>query len=277
MTFLCLLLTVWLNVMDGISIVFIEQDVYLFSPSVWKYCTMTRERINTSFCTERVFIGHLGRRWAERGRMRTGLFVCIGYGFYRDGFGWLAQGERSLGVGAFLETKAGSHPSENFEREGGGVWDSFYLSVLVKIYGPSFPFISLLPPSILLSFLIPLSHEAPLPPPKKTHMSDLWQWGICMSTNRAQVQTQPLTPSIIPLTACLSCCVCLLSFVDVPFLPLRPLTCYLFFLSCVLYSGRPSPPPTCSVALWLPLRAPGPHIKGSMRISPITSELHTCT
>lgn len=158
-----------------------------FSP-VWIYCVVTQERINTSFCTERGVIGPLGAHRERRQKKKKCLwdFCLQWFQFYRDGFGWLAQGERSLGSGRFLENKGRlTFMTQKIERERGGVRESFYLSVLVKIYDLSF-FLS------SLSFHLPLHHPSSYfaffshhtisrssSSPKK-HPPDLWQWGIYM-------------------------------------------------------------------------------------------------
>lgn len=114
-----------------------------------------------------------------------------------------------------------------------------------------------------------------------------------MSTNRHRYKHTPHNPTNRPgslvvsvfqcrRSPCLCHRLCLLSFFVRPLsstLYYHFLTCYLLsFFLVWLYGSRLRFFPTCSVALWLPLIAPGPDIKGSMRISlSITSEVHTCT
>lgn len=153
------------------------RSLFIFFSPVWKYCIVTQERINMSFCTVSDVIGHWGGRWEERRGIWDISFGLLWFEFYRNGFGWWAQGERRSGSGRFLEEQWPAHirdkktKQKKWSRRG----ESFYLSVLVKIYDHCFPFISSLPPPTVsppppssalfaLFFLIIRSHEAPLPP-----------------------------------------------------------------------------------------------------------------
>lgn len=46
------------------------RSLFIFFSPVWKYCIVTQERINMSFCTERDVIGHLGAHWEEKPKER---------------------------------------------------------------------------------------------------------------------------------------------------------------------------------------------------------------
>lgn len=198
----------WLKVMDHISIIFIEQDVYLLFSPVWKYCFVTQERINSSFCTERGIIGHLGAHWEERQKC---IWDCClqWFQFYRDGYGWLAQGERSsLENKGRLTFMAAKKKKEKKKGDWGAVWESFYLSVRVKIYDLSFFLSSLashLPLHHSSSHFAFLSHHTisrSSSSPQKKHPSDRWQSGIYVSANRHRYKHTPHNPTQ------LSCCVC---------------------------------------------------------------------
>lgn len=169
-----------------------------FSP-VWKYLIVTQERINTSFCTERGVIGHLGAHWEERQKRNAyGIFVCNGFSFIGMVSGDWHKGRGVWGRGVFWKTKAGSHSWQKNrarERERRGMRE-FYLSVLVKIYDLSF-FLSS-PCSLLpLCFLLSSHYLTKLLFPQK-HPSDLWQWGIYMSTNRHRYKHTPHNPTKCP-------------------------------------------------------------------------------
>lgn len=89
----------------GSYLYYLLNKMFIYFSPVWKYCVVTWERINTSFCTERCVIGHLGAHWEKRIKKCIWDFCLQWFQFYRDGFGWLAQGERSLGSGRSLKNK----------------------------------------------------------------------------------------------------------------------------------------------------------------------------
>lgn len=190
----------WLKVMDHISIIFIEQDVYLLFSPVWKYCFVTQERINSSFCTERGIIGHLGAHWEERQKC---IWDCClqWFQFYRDGYGWLAQGERSSlenkGRLTFMAAKKKKKRKRAIEARYERVFiclSGWKFTIFLFSFHLSLPTSHcIIPPPTLLSFLITLSHEAPLPPRRNippTGDSQGFTW--------AQTGTGTNTPHIIP-------------------------------------------------------------------------------
>lgn len=168
-----------------------------FSP-VWKYCVVTQERINTGFCTELVVLlviwEPIGRR--DKKRNAYGIFVCNGFSFIGMVSGDWHKGRGVWGRGVFWKTKAGSHSWQKIEWERGGVWESFYLSVPVKIYDLSFFLSSLSFPPPTASSLLPLcflfsSHYlTKLLFPQKTSL-----WPVTVRDlhehKQAQVQTHP--------------------------------------------------------------------------------------
>lgn len=223
---------VWLKVLDHVSIIFIEQDLYLFFSPVWKYCIVTQERINTSFCTERDVIGHLGAHWeGKQKRNAYGIFVCNGFSFIGMVLGDWHKGRGVWGRGVFWKTKTGSHSWQKIEQARRGMREFLFVCPGENLRSLFFPFISLFPPPTASS-LHPLcslfsSHYLTklLFPPK--HPPDLWQWGICTSTGTN-------TPFIIPPTNRLSCCFCfsVLSFST----SLSPPLCLFLSLSHLLSS-----------------------------------------
>lgn len=139
---------VWLKGYGSYSYnIYWTRSLFIFFSPVWKYCIVTQERINMSFCTERDVIGHLGAHREEKPKERgkknkKGKYIwdfCLQwFEFYRNGFGWWAQGERRSGSGRFLENKGRltfmTKKNKTQSRRG----ESFYSSVLVKIYDHSF-------------------------------------------------------------------------------------------------------------------------------------------
>lgn len=138
-----------------------------FSP-VWKYCIVTQERINSGFCTEHGVIGHLGARWEMRQKLHLGFFVCNGFSFIG-----MVTGDWHKGRGAFWKTKDSSHPPwKKMKRLRRGMREFLFvcpgenLRSLFSSFHLAIPSSHcIIPPPTLLSFLITLSHEAPLPPP----------------------------------------------------------------------------------------------------------------
>ena len=116
------------RLMDHISMIFIKQDLYLFFFVQCENTVVTQERINMSFCTEHSVIGHLGA-YREGKQKKKRDFCLQWFQFYREVLGWLAQGERFLDNEGWLIILT----KKNASRQG-GVWERFYLSVLVKIY-----------------------------------------------------------------------------------------------------------------------------------------------
>lgn len=159
-----------------------------FSP-VWKYCIVTEERINTSFCTERDVIGHLGARWEKRPeRNAYGIFVCNGFSFIGMVSGDWHKGRGVWGWGVFWKTKAGSHSWQKIEQARRGMREFLFVCPGENLRSLFFPFISLFPPPTASS-LLPLcflfsSHYLTKLLFHQKHPSDLWQRGIYMCTNR---------------------------------------------------------------------------------------------
>ena len=166
---------------------------------------------------------------------------------------------------------------------------SFHLSSLFPPPSAS----SLLP--LCLSFLITLSHGAPLPPPspplrKKNIPLTCGIEGFTWAQTHRYKHT-PHNPTNRPGSLVVSVSMPPLPlivfffffFLHVPcpraptLLSLPHLLSSLSFLVW-LYCSRLRFFPTCSAALWLPSPRPGLDIKGSMSISlPSPSEVHTCT
>lgn len=277
------------------------RSLFIFFSPVWKYCIVTQERINTSFCTERDVIGHLGAHWeGKQKRNAYGIFVCNGFSFIGMVLGDWHKGRGVWGRGVFWKTKTGSHSWQKIEQARRGMREFLFVCPGENLRSLFFPFISLFPPPTAsslhpLCFLFSSHYLTKLLFPPK-HPPDLWQWGICTSTGTN-------TPFIIPPTNRLSCCFCvsvlsfstslspplclLFFFSHIPCL-LHPLfyhflTCFIFFIpSCLalLLSTTLfffSPEVLCSSLA--PSPRPRPDIKGSMNeyLPSVTSEVHTCT
>lgn len=257
-----------------------------FSPA-WKYCIVIQERINTCFCTECGVVGHLGaQQWERQKRNAYGIFVCNGFSFIGMVSGDWHKG-RGVWGRAFFGKQRPAHIHDKKWSERGGVWESFYLSVLVKIYELSF-------------FLSSLSSHLPLHHPS-SHFAFFSHHTISRSSSSpqnipltcdsegftwAQTATGTNTPPIIPSTAQVSCCVCvsmppfslslsppllLIIFArplsSTPTLLSLPHLLSSFFLSCLvlLLSTTLFSHMLCSSRA--PSPRPRPDIKGSMRIS----------
>lgn len=160
-----------------------------FSP-VWKFHIVTRERINTCFCTELGVTGHLGACWEEtNNRDAYGIFVCNGFSFIGMVSGDWHKGRGVWGRGVFWKTKAGSHSRQKIERDRGGVWEGFYLSVL----GENLRSLSCLssfslPSSRFLFFLYTSHYLTKLLFPLK---HSLWPATVRDLHEHKQVQTHP--------------------------------------------------------------------------------------
>lgn len=138
----------------GSYLYYLLNKMFIYFSPVWKYCVVTWERINTSFCTERGVIGHLGARWEKRIKKCIWDFCLQWFQFYRDGFGWLAQGERSLGSGRSLKNKGRlTFVAKKRRRK---EWERQCMRVFICLSGwkftivSHFAFISLFPPPSLI-------------------------------------------------------------------------------------------------------------------------------
>ena len=214
------------------------------------------------------------------------------------------KGRGVWGRGVFWKTKAGSHSRQENGASEAGVWESFYLSVPVKIYDLSLLLSSLIPLPTSLCIIPPptlpfFSHHTisrsssspPLPtPPKKNSPLTCGIEGFTWAQTHRYKHT-PHNPTNRPGSLVVSVSMPPLPlivfffffFLHVPcpraptLLSLPHLLSSLSFLVW-LYCSRLRFFPTCSAALWLPSPRPGLDIKGSMSISlPSPSEVHTCT
>lgn len=150
------------------------RSLFIFFSPVWKYCIVTQERINMSFCTVSDVIGHWGARRDERRGIWDISFGLQWFKFYRNGFGWWAQGESRSGSGRFLEEQWTPHihdkkktkKTEQARREFLFVCPGENLRSLLSFYLqlPTSHCLTPLLRPLCSFFLITLSHEAPLPP-----------------------------------------------------------------------------------------------------------------
>lgn len=133
---------------------------------------VTQERINMNFCTEHSVIGHLGAHWEGKRKRKFVWDFCLQwFQFYREVFGWLAQGERNLGSGRFLENKGRFIILTKKKGASKVGYESVFIclswwkfTIALSFFHLSFPTShGVIPPPTFLSFLITLSHEAPLP------------------------------------------------------------------------------------------------------------------
>lgn len=117
----------------------------------------------------------IGRKNQKRGEKKIkrentyGIFVCNGLSFIGMVLGDGHKGRGDRGRGVFWKTKAGSHSWQKKHRAGEArvfirlSWWKFTIA-LFSFHLPLPTSHCIIPPPSLLSFLIPLSHEAPLPP-----------------------------------------------------------------------------------------------------------------
>lgn len=130
-----------------------------FSP-VWKYCMVTRERINTGFLYRAWCYWSFGSPLGGETKKKCIWDFCLQwFQFYRDGFGWLAQGERSLGSGRFLENKGRlTFTTRKWSERGGGMREFLFVCPGENLRSLFSPFIS--HPSSHLPLHHPSSHFA---------------------------------------------------------------------------------------------------------------------
>lgn len=221
-----------------------------FSP-VWKYCIITQERINTSFCTERGVIGHWGAHWEQRQKRNAyGIFVCNGFSFIGMVLGDWHKGRGVWGRGVFWKTKACSHSWQKIEQGGWSMREFLFVCPGENLRSFFFPFICLFPPptaSRLLPLCFPLSSHylTKLLSPPTPQKTSLWHVTVRDLHKHKQAQVQTLAPIILPNRPARLLCLCFNAsilpvsvtasyrFVHVPGLP-HPLHLLSFlFLSCL--------------------------------------------
>lgn len=185
------------------------RSLFIFFSPVWKYCIVTQERINMSFCTERDVIGHLGAHWEEKPREREkkikkentyGIFVCNGLSFI--GMVWVmgTRGEE-IGVGAFSGKQRPAHIHDKKKNTEQARREFLFVCPGENLRSLFFPFISRFPPPTAsslhpLCFLFSSHYLTKLLFPPE-HPPDPWQRGICRSTGTN-------TPFLIPPTNLIS-------------------------------------------------------------------------
>lgn len=222
------------------------RSLFIFFSPVWKYCIVTQERINMSFCIVSDVIGLWGARREERGGTWDISFGLQWFEFYRNGFGWWAQGERRSGSGRFLGEQWPAHihdkKTKKKKKNGAGEARVFICLSRWKFTITLFSFYLRLPTShrvipphprpLCSFFLITRSHEAPLPPRASP-------WPVAL---RDFAGTN--TPCVIPATRPLPCrasasprAVCHLIFLS--YLGRQLLDHILHLLSDIYFVSRP--------------------------------------
>lgn len=258
------------------------RSLFIFFSPVWKYCIVTQERINMSFCTERDVIGHLGAHWEEKPKekkkIKKGKYIwdfCLQwFEFYRNGFGWWAQGERRSGSGRFLENKGWltftTKKTQQARRE------FLFVCPGENLRSLFFPFISRFPPPTAsslhpLCFLFSSHYLTKLLFPPE-HPPDPWQRGICSSTGTNTPFLIPPTNLTSPVVSrrhrSSSLCQLILVYVLDAHSLITFFTCCLFCPRLWLHFSQQrfvSTPISSSALCSAPSLCPRPDIKGSMK------------